>query len=89
MVKDGGWHFSGVGDLEHIITKFRSYSNFKSHRNKLGKERILTRIKEKMHPLRNDKPAGVVWSIDKMPQYIQDNLDKFEIIGGDKSEPKS
>jgi hypothetical protein len=77
----GGWHFSPVGDFDFIMNKYQVSNQIgraKGHPELIQRDRIKERINKRLHPFRDDKPQGVVHSIQNMPQFIIDNKERFK-----------
>lgn len=78
---NAGWHFSSVGDLDYILKKFKDMNCFgpQKHNKRLGdKERIKNRIKNYLHPFKENKPKGKVVPVTDMPIYIQNNFNYYK-----------
>jgi beta-1,4-mannosyl-glycoprotein beta-1,4-N-acetylglucosaminyltransferase len=82
VVSDCGWHFSSVGNFDTLWEKFTNFSHAPEHkRNRiLDKELVKKRIERRLHPFKNDKDPGRMVKITDMPQYVQDNQEKFAHI---------
>ena len=84
ILDDSGWHFSSIGDLEHILTKFKYWG----HANDLGRtfnmcdnpKALLEDYIEKGIDCFKPTRKVVYESIDFLPQYIQENKDKFSYM---------
>ena len=84
ILENAGWHFSSIGDLEHILTKFRYWG----HANDLGRtfntcadpKALLQDYIEKgidcFKPTRRVSYEG----LDVLPKYVQKNKDKFSYM---------
>ncbi len=84
ILDDAGWHFSSIGDLEHILTKFR----FWGHANDIGltfnraedpKSLLIDYIEKGIDCFKPTRKV-VYESIDSLPKYIQENKEKFSYI---------
>jgi hypothetical protein len=42
LIEDGGWHFSWLGDADHILTKLDSFSHTEAHIQKWKDRKLLT-----------------------------------------------
>ena len=84
ILEDAGWHFSSIGDLEHILTKFRYWG----HANDLGRtfntcanpKGLLEDYIEKGIDCFKPTRKVVYESIDFLPKYIQENKERFSYI---------
>ena len=90
IISDGGWHFSNIKNAKMIEHKLRSYLHHREFDQvSLSVDEIDNLIKNKkaIYDLRVDKKVnkvgnGVVlnnYNINKLPKYINENLDKYKI----------
>ena len=90
-VKDGGWHFSNLKNSEDIELKLKSYLHHHDYESEeLGKEKIEELIKNNstIYDMFVDKTSSKYddnsrkklekFEINKLPLYIQKNLNKFK-----------
>ena len=89
IIEDGGWHFSNIKSPEMIEHKLRSYLHHREFDEvSLSVEEINELIKKKqaIYDLRVDKKSNKVgkglilenFDIEKLPNYIRNNLDKYK-----------
>lgn len=77
--KDGGWHFTSVGDVERIITKIESYAHAEANTSEVkDADRIRKAIAEgcSIYP-DNESRFRLIELTDNLPVYIAENPDKF------------
>ena len=90
IISDGGWHFSNIKNAKMIEHKLRSYLHHREFDQvSLSVDEIDNLIKNKkaIYDLRVDKKVnkvgnGVVlnnYNLNKLPKYINENLDKYKI----------
>jgi len=90
-IKDGGWHFSNLKNSTDIELKLKSYLHHHDYESEeLGKEKIEELIKNNstIYDMFADKTSSKYnndsrrqlekFEINKLPIYIQKNLDKFK-----------
>ena len=89
FIKSGGWHFTNIKSAEEIKHKFESYLHHREFEiNPLSIEEIKKIMKNKkaIYDLRIDKRLRKIgngetlekYPIEKLPKFLQDNLDNFE-----------
>jgi beta-1,4-mannosyl-glycoprotein beta-1,4-N-acetylglucosaminyltransferase len=89
IINDGGWHFSNIKSPELIEHKLRSYLHHREFdQESLSIDEINNLVKKKqaIYDLRVDKTNNKVgngeilknFELQKLPNYIQDNLDKYK-----------
>lgn len=72
----GGWHFSFLGNEKNVYTKTNSYAH--SEFNHFTEEQFKKRIETLTDPLGRDYVNFHSYMpIDKLPKYVQDNLEKY------------
>jgi len=77
-IKDGGWHFSYIGNPNTVKTKLDNFAHTEfSH---LTIDDLKKNRENLIDPLgRKDEGINIVVdSIQTMPQYVQDNIEKFK-----------
>ena len=90
IISDGGWHFSNIKNAKMLEHKLKSYLHHREFDQvSLSVDEIDNLIKNKkaIYDLRVDKKVnkvgnGVVlnnYNINKLPKYINENLDKYKI----------
>ena len=90
IISDGGWHFSNIKNAKMIEHKLKSYLHHREFDQvSLSVDEIDNLIKNKkaIYDLRVDKKVnkvgnGVVlnnYNLNKLPKYINENLDKYKI----------
>lgn len=80
-IKNAGWHFSYFGNTEHIIQKVKSFAH-REYNNEETMSHIEERIKEGKDLFgRLDQPFKTVELQKNLPQYILNNVSKYEEIG--------
>ncbi len=90
-IKDGGWHFSNLKNSKEIELKLKSYLHHHDYEvEELGQKKITELIKknETIYDMFADKTSDKYgeasrrklekFEINKLPLYIQNNLDKFK-----------
>ena len=89
VVNDGGWHFSNIKSPEMIEHKLRSYLHHREFDQvslTVSEINELVKNKQAIYDLRVDKRTNKVgnglklenFGIEKLPNYIKDNLDKYK-----------
>jgi beta-1,4-mannosyl-glycoprotein beta-1,4-N-acetylglucosaminyltransferase len=73
----GGWHFSFLGDANNTLLKVHSYGHFEN--NHFTKEFYEDKI-QNLKDVFNRPEVGFhsYDDISNLPQYVQDNMDKFK-----------
>ena len=90
-IKNGGWHFSNLKNSNDIEIKLKSYLHHRDYESEeLGIEKIKELIKENktIYDMYGDKGSKKYsdslrkklekFEINKLPLYIQNNLEKFK-----------
>ena len=88
LIKKGGWHFSNMKTPESIEKKMSTYLHHREYDlNPLGAKKIKEIMKNKkaIYNLRADMKTNkfdntqdlIVTEINELPDYIQNNLDKY------------
>ena len=88
LIKKGGWHFSNMKKPESIEKKMSTYLHHREYDlNPLGAKKIKEIMKNKkaIYNLRADMKTNkfdntqdlIVTEINELPDYIQNNLDKY------------
>ena len=90
-IKNGGWHFSNLKNSKDIEIKLKSYLHHRDYESEeLGIEKIKELIKENktIYDMYGDKGSKKYgdnsrkklekFEINKLPLYIQNNLEKFK-----------
>ena len=88
LIKNGGWHFSNMKTPESIEKKMSTYLHHREYDlNPLGAKKIKEIMKNKkaIYNLRADMKTNkfdntqdlIVTEINELPDYIQNNLDKY------------
>jgi beta-1,4-mannosyl-glycoprotein beta-1,4-N-acetylglucosaminyltransferase len=91
FIKNGGWHFSNIKDVDSVELKLKSYLHHKDYEaEELGKEKISELIKnnETIYDLFGDKKSKKYsdekrkklskYEVNKLPQFIQDNQNQLK-----------
>ena len=91
FIKNGGWHFSNIKDVDSVELKLKSYLHHKDYEaEELGKEKISELIKnnETIYDLFGDKKSKKYsdekrkklskYEVIKLPQFIQDNQNQLK-----------
>ncbi len=89
VINDGGWHFSNIKSPEMIEHKLRSYLHHREFDQvslTVSEINELVKNKQAIYDLRVDKRTNKVgnglklenFDIEKLPNYIKDNLDKYK-----------
>jgi hypothetical protein len=76
IVKDGGWHFSFMGDSDRIKTKVAATAHQEIN-NPQAIERILEQTTMEKVALELEQGAIELVPLEELPGFIQGNLDKF------------
>ena len=88
LIEEGGWHFTNIKKPEEIEKKMRSYLHHHEYDlNPLGIQKIKQLIKERkaLYNIKtdmrlskfDDHPNLKLLDLNKLPNYIYDNQDKF------------
>ena len=78
IIKDGGWHFSFVGDIPHIIQKIESYAHQEYNRDDVkNPEKIQNLINQKKDIFSRGDNLEIVSISNRFPKYVTDNIDDF------------
>ena len=91
FIKNGGWHFSNIKDVDSVELKLKSYLHHKDYEaEELGKEKIAELIKnnETIYDMFGDKKSKKYgdekrkklskYEVIKLPQFIQDNQNQLK-----------
>ena len=89
FIDEGGWHFSNIKTASEIEHKLKSYLHHREFdENPMSKEEIDKIIKNKqaIYDLKVDKKTNKIgdgsqlekYSLDKLPKFLQDNLDNYK-----------
>ena len=89
FIEDGGWHFSYIKSPEDIEKKLKSYAHHREYElNSLGLEKIKSKMNnnESIYNLGTDMKKSkfergqklTVLELNKLPNYIQNNLEKYK-----------
>ena len=78
-IKDGGWHFSFLGDANFISSKIKSYTHSEYDLQKFTDlDKINFRIKNMLDPFDRKKKMVKVKIDESYPQYIIKNKDRLK-----------
>lgn len=85
-IEKAGWHFSAVGDFDHILKKFSDMNCFgpaKNNKRLVDPERVKKRIEARLHPFKEGKNPGRVVPVETLPKCIAED-EKFHknLLGG-------
>ncbi|MBV6643042.1 MAG: hypothetical protein KI791_20155 [Cyclobacteriaceae bacterium] len=81
---DGGWHFTSVGGIDHLIQKIEAFAHKEFNTNELKDPRRLEKIiKEGGDIFGSDWKFELEEISDTYPLYIQKNKDKYYHLLGD------
>ncbi len=89
FVKNGGWHFSNIKSAEEIEFKLKSYLHHREFDvNPMSKDEIekIMKNKQAIYDLKVDKRVNKIgdgnklenYSLDKLPKFLQDNVNNFK-----------
>ena len=89
LIENGGWHFSNIKTPAEIEHKLKSYLHHREFdENPMTKSEIVEIIKNKqaIYDLKADKKTNKIgdgsqlekYSIDRLPKFLQDNLDNYK-----------
>ena len=91
FIKNGGWHFSNIKDVDSVELKLKSYLHHKDYEaEELGIEKIAELIKnnETIYDMFGDKKSKKYsdekrkklskYDVIKLPQFIQDNQNQLK-----------
>lgn len=77
IIKNGGWHFSYLGDTERIQTKIKSFAHQELNTpNILNYERINKCRENHVDPVHGNK-MQIVCIDNSYPEFIVNNIDKY------------
>ena len=86
-VKNAGWHFSFLGDIDMIIKKIESFAHHEYDNDHFkNRERIKEAIKNKVDVFERGMKYSSVKIDYTYPQYILDNIDQFKNMSKQKDE---
>lgn len=71
VIRDGGWHMSSLGNLDHVNNKLRNYAHCLDCAH-IGTSSIQDSLDNLTDPF-NKNPLTLV-NIATLPQYVQDNI---------------
>lgn len=78
VIKNGGWHFSYMGDIKRMLDKVATGSHQEYNNDNYNtKERFTRALLEKRDPFGHNDRFDFV-AINVLPKYIQDNKEKYE-----------
>ncbi len=89
FIENGGWHFSNIKTAEEIEHKLKSYLHHREFDvNLMSKDEIekIMKNKKAIYDLKVDKRVNKIgdgsklvnYSIEKLPKFLQDNINNFE-----------
>ncbi len=89
FIENGGWHFSNIKTAEEIEHKLKSYLHHREFDvNPMSKDEIekIMKNKKAIYDLKVDKRVNKIgdgsklvnYSIEKLPKFLQDNINNFE-----------
>ncbi|HNL55531.1 MAG TPA: hypothetical protein PKI36_14045 [Turneriella sp.] len=84
VMKDSGWHFTSIGDVEKIALKLESYEHSEANTDEnKNPESMRQRIREGKSIFMDNKSLHKIVPLDAtFPQYLVDNRDRFQLILG-------
>ena len=84
VMKDSGWHFTSIGDVEKIALKLESYEHSEANTDEnKNPESMRQRIREGKSIFMDNKSLHKIVPLDAtFPQYLVDNRDRFQHILG-------
>ena len=77
----GGWHFSWLGDALYLVDKVKSYSHSEVNKYPFNDVEAVKKVIVggcTFDFWGNSVTPLVKYPIEKLPQYVQDNLEKYE-----------
>ena len=79
IIRDAGWHFSFLGDVERVQRKVRSYSHQEfNNETCLNAQRLAERRARGVAPLGGDEPVLEAVPLDEsFPRYLRRNPGRF------------
>ncbi|HNJ67566.1 MAG TPA: hypothetical protein PKW28_16850, partial [Turneriella sp.] len=82
VMKDSGWHFTSIGDVEKIALKLESYEHSEANTDEnKNPESMRQRIREGKSIFMDNKSLHKIVPLDAtFPQYLVDNRDRFQLI---------
>ena len=84
VMKDSGWHFTSIGDVEKIALKLESYEHSEANTDEnKNPESMRRRIREGKSIFMDNKSLHKIVPLDAtFPQYLVDNRDRFQHVLG-------
>ena len=89
FINDGGWHFSNIKTAAEIEHKLKSYLHHREFDENPMSENEINKIienKQAIYDLKVDKRVNKIgdgsklenYSLDKLPKFLQNNIEKFK-----------
>lgn len=75
-ISDAGWHFSSIGSLENIISKFKSRAHIKQTKD-MSESELLDYVENMKKSCQTSEDTLLV-PIEEMPKFLQDNYEKYK-----------
>jgi beta-1,4-mannosyl-glycoprotein beta-1,4-N-acetylglucosaminyltransferase len=77
IIKNGGWHFSFLGNKENVFNKIKNYAH--TEFSDVDESTIDSRLNSMEDPLGRDYCKLILnKNLDYLPEYVKMNLDKFK-----------
>ena len=89
LVKNGGWHFSNIKtplEIEHKLKSYLHHREFDENPMTVTEINEIIKNKQAIYDLKVDKKTNKIgdgshlekYSLDKLPKFLQDNLNKYK-----------
>ena len=89
LIENGGWHFSNIktpAEIEHKLKSYLHHREFDENPMSILEINEIIKNKQAIYNLKVDKKTNKIgdgsqlekYSLDKLPKFLQDNLDNYK-----------
>tara|TARA_B000000475_G_C15574036_1_gene273530 strand:- start:40 stop:459 length:420 start_codon:yes stop_codon:yes gene_type:complete len=89
LVENGGWHFSNIktpAEIEYKLKSYLHHREFDENPISISEINEIIKNKQAIYNLKVDKKTNKIgdgsqlekYSLDKLPKFLQDNLDNYK-----------
>tara|TARA_B100000575_G_C23026494_1_gene591095 strand:+ start:233 stop:1102 length:870 start_codon:yes stop_codon:yes gene_type:complete len=89
LIENGGWHFSNIktpAEIEHKLKSYLHHREFDENPMTVSEINEIIKNKQAIYDLKVDKKTNKIgdgsqlekYSLDKLPKFLQDNLDNYK-----------
>jgi len=83
VIKNGGWHFSWLGNINFIRQKLESFSHTELNNDKINNANYIDSCIKNLQPLEKKQKIDlkkIPISDEYLPRYIVDNITKYKLL---------